>query len=313
MIRVILTIALTGALHVGLKSQSITKNLDDSRIELEAINSRIEQLYLTEDVNALTSLYASQFAFFPEYKPAIFESKTQSKFFKEWFSAGDVKTYKKKILTVELYSDHLLEIGTFSFHHSSIKNPQGEYKGKYMVLWRIDGDGKLSIISETFGSESYIEPEVVPYADVQVDKTDFRAMDKVNKKLIAEVEEFDAVVLKAVANGNGDARANGFTKDAILLSNFDSIRVGMGNIRPKMLKTYTPNTSFIVKHYYNRIYDLGDYVFVVGQYKGGWGDSTKGGRFGGNMSSLLKRTKNGKLLMHRQAGNRDGKLVIFDN
>ena len=59
MISVILTIALTGALNIGMKSQSITKNLDDSRIELEAINSRIEQLYLTEDVNALTSLYAS--------------------------------------------------------------------------------------------------------------------------------------------------------------------------------------------------------------------------------------------------------------
>lgn len=71
--------------------------------------------------------------------------------------------------------------------------------------------------------------------------------------------------------------------------------------------------SFVVKHYYNRIYDLGDYVFVVGQYKGGWGNSTKGGRFEGNMSNLLKRTKEGKLLMHRQAGNRDRKLVVFDN
>ena len=96
MISVILIIALTGALNIDIQSQSITKNLDDSRIELEAINSRIEQLYLTEDVNALTSLYASQFTFFPEYKPAIFENKTLNKFFKDWFMAGDVKIYKKK-------------------------------------------------------------------------------------------------------------------------------------------------------------------------------------------------------------------------
>ncbi len=310
-ISVILIIALTGALNIDLKSQSITKNLDDSRIELETINSRIEQLYLTEDVNNLTSLYANQFTFFPEYKPAIFEIKALSKFFKDWFTAGDVKIYKKKISAVEVYSDYLLELGTFSFHYSSIKNPQGEYKGKYMVLWKSGNDGKLRIISETFGADTYIEPEVVPYADVQVEETNFTAIDNVNKKLIAEIEEFDAVVLKAVANGDGVARADGFTKDAILLSNFDSIRVGMENIRPKMLKTYTPNMSYIVKHYYNRIYDLGDYVFVVGQYKGGWGDSTKGGRFEGNMSNLLKRTKNGKLLMHRQSGNRDRKLVLI--
>lgn len=313
MIRVIIIIALIGVLNIDLKSQSITKNLDDFRIELEAINSRIEQLYLTEDVNALTSLYASQFTFFPDYKPAIFEINALNKFFRDWFTAGDIKTYKKKIYTVEVYSDHLLELGTFSFHYSSIKNPQSEYKGNYMVLWKSDNDGKLSIISETFGADTHIEPEVVPYADVQVEETNFTAIDNVNKKLIAEVEEFDALVLKAVANGDGNARAEGFTEDAILLSNFDSIRAGMENIRPKMLKTYTPNMSYIVKHYYNRIYDLGDYVFVAGQYKGGWGDSTNGGRFEGNMSNLLKRTKNGKLLMHRQAGNRTSKLVLFNN
>jgi ketosteroid isomerase-like protein len=313
LIKVIFIITLTGALNIDLKSQSIGKNLDDSRIQLAAINNRIAQLYLTEDVNALTGLYASQFTFFPEYKPAIFEIKTLSKFFKDWFTAGSVSMYKKKISAVEVYSDHLLEIGTFSFQYSSIKKPQGEYKGNYMVLWKRDNDGKLSIISETFGADTYIEPEVVPYADVQVEETNFTAIDNVNMKLINEIEEFDAVVLKAVANGDGNARANGFTKDAILLSSFDSIHMGMETIRPKMLKTYTPNTSFIVKHYYNRIYDLGDYVFVAGQYKGGWGDSTNGGRFEGNMSSLLKRTKNGKLLMHRQAGNRDRKLVLFNN
>ncbi len=313
MIRVLLIIALTSALNIELKSQSITKNLDDFRRELEAINSRTEQLYLTEDVNALTSLYASQFTFFPEYKPAIFEIKALTKFFKDWFTAGDVKIYKKKMSAVEVYSDHLLELGSFSFHYSSIKNPQGEYKGNYMVLWKSDKDGKLKIISETFGADTYIEPDVVPYADVQVEETNFTAIDNVNRKLIAEIEDFDAIVLKAVANSDGNARAEGFTKDAILLSNFDSIRVGMENIRPKMLKTYTSSMSYIVKHYYNRIYDLGDYVFVVGQYKGGWGDSINGGRFEGNMSNLLKRAENRKLLMHRQAGNRDRKLVLFNN
>ena len=308
----LLIIALSGALNIDLKSQSIRKNLDDSRAELEAINSRIEQLYFKEDVNALTSLYASQFTFFPEYVPAIFEIKALNKFFKDWFAAGEVKTYKKKIFAVEVYSDHLLEIGTFSFQYSSVKNPQGEYKGNYMVLWKSNNDGEWSIVSETFGADTYIGPDVVPYAGVQVEETNFAAIDNVDKKLIAEIEEFDAVVLKAVANGDGNARAEGFTKDAILLSNFDSIRVGMENIRPKMLKTYTPDMSFIVKHDYNRIIDLGDYVYVAGHYKGGWGDSTKGGTFEGNMSNLLKRTKRGKLLMHRQAGNRDRELVLFN-
>lgn len=310
LIGVIFLIALTGTSGIDLKSQSVTGNSNNSQIE--GINSKIEQFYISEDVDALTNLYATEFAFFPEYKPAIFDIKVLNKFFKDWFAAGDIRAYKKKILTVEKYSDHLLEIGTFSFHYSSIRNPQGEYGGNYMVLWKRDHAGKLSIISETFGADKYLEPEVMPYAVVPLEKINFTGVDKANKSLLVEVEAFDADVLKAVATGDGNARANGFTNDAILLSSFDSIHVGMETIRPKMLKTYTPNMSFIVKHYYNRIYDLGDYVFVTGQYKGGWGDSTKGGRFEGNMSNLLKR-KDGKLLMHRQAGNRDSGLVLYGN
>jgi ketosteroid isomerase-like protein len=310
LIGVIFVIVLSGASSVELKSQSANKNLNDYRIELEAINSKTEQLYITEDVNALTNLYAAEFTFFPEYKPAIFEARVLNKFFKDWFEGGDIRAYEKKIYTVEKYSDHLLEIGTYRLHYSSTKKSQGEYTGNYMVLWKRDNVGKLSILSETFGADKYIEPGVVPYADVPVARIDFTGIDKVSKKLIAEVEAFDVVVLKAVATGDGNARANGFTPDAILLSSFDSIHVGMETIRPKMLKTYTPGMSFIVKHYYNRIYDFGDYVFVAAQYKGGWGDTTKGGRFEGNMSNLLKRT-DGKLLMHRQAGNRDSGLVLY--
>ncbi|MGC3943273.1 MAG: hypothetical protein QM762_01830 [Chryseolinea sp.] len=309
-VALILVIPLTTAPLIDSNGQSLPENSNDWRAALESINNKTEQLYITEDAQALTNLYIEQLVFFPEYKPAIFETSVLTKFLKDWFASGDISEYKKKILFVEQYTDHVVELGTFTVHYSTTKNPQGEYSGHYMVLWKQYKAGKLSIVSETFGAEKYIEPEDVPYADVQVAKTTFAAIDKVNKKVIAEVEAFDAVVLNAVATGDGNARANGFTNDAVLLSAFDPIHVGMETIRPKMLKTYTPGVTFNVKHNYNRICDLGDYVYVAGQYKGGWGDTTNGGRFEGNMSSLLKRT-NGKLLMHRQAGNRDSALVIY--
>jgi hypothetical protein len=85
----------------------------------------------------------------------------------------------------------------------------------------------------------------------------------------------------------------------------------MDAIAKHMRKTYRPGTSFAVKHQYFKIYDLGDYVFINGHYKGGWGDSNNGGRFEGNMSNLMKRNGKGKLLMHRQLSNRDSELVIF--
>ena len=291
------------------KSQSTIHNTaNESRKEIEAINTRIEQLYLTEDINSLVSLYSAKLTFFPEYKPAIFDITKLSGFLNDWFKAGNINAYKKKIYTVEAISDHILEIGTFNLGYSSIHNAQGEYKGKYMIVWKRDKEGELSIVSEAMGSDTYIEPEVVPYATVNMEESHFASKHtNVSKELLDDIEEFDAVLLKAVAEGDGDARAKGFTEDAILMGNFDSIRVGMKSIRPKMLNTYKPESSYIVKHTYSRIIDLGDYVLVNGHYKGGPADPGKGGPFEGKMSNLMKRSQNGKLLMYRQLGNRDKK------
>lgn len=301
-------IILTGTLNCYSKShKTIERGTDEFRTEIEAINTRTEQLYITENINLLTDLYTEHLTFFPEYKRAIFDKEKLKKFFIDWFRTGDVKAYRKDIYTVEVYSDHVLEIGAFNMSYSSVHHSEGAYKGKYMILWKRDEEGKLNIVSETFSADSYIDPEAVPYASVQVKESNsVSALHNINRELLHEIEAFNAVVLKAVAEGDGDARARGFTNDAILLSNSDSMRVGMDAIRTKMLKTYTPDISFQVKHTYNRIYDLGDYVFVNGHYKGEWGDSARGGKFEGNMSSLMKKTESGNLLMHRQLDNREG-------
>ncbi len=53
------------------------------------------------------------------------------------------------------------------------------------------------------------------------------------------------------------------------------------------------------------ILDLSDYVFVNAHYKGGWGDSSNGGEFEGNMSDVMKKMPDGKLKYNRQMGNRE--------
>ena len=290
------------------KGQNVVTSDEKLRMEIEELNSRMEALCLSKDVNSLLNLYDRELTFFADYKPAIFESNTLKSFFKDWFNTAPLTSYKKKIFAVEAFSDHVLEIGTFTLGYSSVQNPQGIYKGKYMILWKRVNNGKLSIISETIGADTYVEPEAIPFADVQVKESASLANFKnINKKLLNEVEAFDEVLLKAVAEGDGDTRARGFTEDAVLLAQFDSIRVGMNSIRPKMLYTYKPGSTYNVKHRYSRIIDLGDYIFVNGHYKGVPSDPKNGGSFEGKMSNLLKRTAEGKLLMHRQSGNRDKK------
>lgn len=305
-IRNILLIVIPVSAIQELKSQdAFISSADRSRQEIEAINNNIGRLYITENIDTLISLYAEPLVVSPEYKPALLEINALKKFFTDWFKTADIKAYNKRIHSVEVYSGYVLEMGTFRLEYTITGKRQKEYEGHYMILWKRNGSGHLNIVSETFGANRYLEPEDVPYAGVPLEQSKFTPEHAVSQQVYADVIEFDAVVLKAVAEGDGDARANGFTEDAVLMSNFDSICVGMEVIRPKMLKTYTRDVSFDVKHTYCRIYDLGEYVFVNSHYKGGWGDTVNGGQFEGSMSNLMKRDKNGKLLMHRQAVNRD--------
>jgi len=275
------------------------------RLELEQINRRIEHNYVTENSDSLSSWYTERLTFFPEYKPAIFNSKNLKKFYKDWFKAVEVKTYQKKIVTVELLGDYLLEIGTFSSNYLSARQTPLEYNGKYLIMWQKDPNRKWRIMSEAFGANTYLDAVAVPYATVQVSESTISAKNEVSPALLAEVEEFNAAVIKAVTDGDGEARANGFTPDGIYLPHFETILSGKDVIRPYMLKTYRPGALIKVAHSYNRIYDLGNYVFVNGHFKGSWGNAANGGKLEGNMSNLMKRTENGKLLMHRQIGNND--------
>src|SRR5687767_12610128 len=195
-IAVIVVILTSSANHYAEGQHTVDKTAQQLKKKIEAVNNRIERLYMKEDVDSLITLYVSDLTFFPEYKSAIFETKKLKDFFKAWLRDGDIAAYKKDIYSVEVFADHILEIGTFNLTYSSVSHPQDQYSGKYMILWKGDKAGNLKIVSETFGASTYIEPEAVPYANVQVEQINFTDTHRVSKKLIAEVEAFDAVVLK---------------------------------------------------------------------------------------------------------------------
>lgn len=308
---IIILVILVSAFNYSATENKTYKTKYQNRIEIEAINKRIEQLYINENTDSLISFYTQHLTFFAEYMPAIFERKTLKNFYKDWFRVINVKTYKKEIYKVEVLSDYLLELGKFKLNYSSLHNSQQEYDGNYMIMWKKDSKGEINIVSEAFGSDKYIEAEDVPYKDVNVEESIVIAKHNVSKKLQVEIEKRDDEVIKAVVEGNGDARANGFTQDGIYKPHFDSMLVGMNAIRPYMLRTYKPGSGLFVKHTYNRIIDLGEFVFINAHFKGGWGDSITGGRFEGNMSNLMKRDEKGILLMHRQLSNNDRKTTII--
>jgi ketosteroid isomerase-like protein len=293
-------------LTTAIASAQINVSLKE---EFDALHERMNSWYLDRNVDSLVSLYVDEPAFLPEYKSPIFSKEGVNTFYKNWFGDSPVLGVEKELYALEVYGDHVLELGNVKITHNDRMDSLRVYDAHYMILWQLTNGG-LKILSEAIGSQSYLEVHDVPWAHVQDHSNPRIATEDVSAKIMNEVSAVHAVVIKAVAEGDGETRANGFTMDAILLPNFETIYRGMDAIRPRMLKTYHPGVSFKVKHTFNRLWDLGDHVFVVGQYAGGWGDKKNGGYFRGNMSSLLKRTEDG-LRTHRELTNRDSALILY--
>lgn len=288
-------------------AQSIEDYPEDIKSKLDGLNGKIEDLFLKENTDFLLRYYDEELTYFPEFKPAIFSTRMLNQFYRDWFRQVEIRAYKKKIYKAEVFADCILEVGTFHFIYSYFNTPdvQSQYNGKYMVVWKKTKEGKLRILSEAFGADKYIEPKDVPYSKVRIIESDISPDNKeLDGLLRSEIETQNTEVIRAVVNGDGNARSQGFTDDGIYMPHYESILSGMNIIKPYMLKTYSPKAKLRVRHTYYRIFDFGDLILINGHFDGAWGDETNGGVFTGNMSNLLKR-EHGKLLMYCQLVNND--------
>lgn len=282
--------------------------------KLDTLNEKIENHFLKKDAASLTKYYDTELTYYPEYKLAIFSLDSLKQFFNDWFSEVDIKTFKKKIYKAESFPGFILEIGAFQMLYAiSHTSMSSAYNGKYMIIWKKTGNNQLTILSEAFSADKYIDPDAVPYSKVKVTETNIMPdHKKLDKALLAEIEVQNGDVISAVARGDGNDRAKGFVNDGIYMPHFDTILDGINNIRPYMLKTYSPEAQFRVKHNFYRVFDFGKMVLINGHFDGGWGNEKDGGVFTGNMSSLLRR-ENGKLLMYCQLPNNDKMIVSYKN
>ena len=277
----------------------------DFRAKLEASNKLFNRALQNKNLDSIIDFYGNTFTFMPEYKTAIFRKDKLNVFYKDWLDLTDIINYKKDIYEVKVIDGRVLEIGTYEMDFRHESDSLREYNGKYMILWQDDEKGRLKIISEIFGSDIFINPESVPYSNVTVRDDTNKKPNGIGEKLKKEILKVNQAVIKAVEDGDGNTRTNGFTSDGIYMPHFGKMLVGIDSIRPYMLRTYQPEASLYVVHNYYDILDFGTYVLVNAHFKGGWGNSINGGTFEGNMSNLRKRTEDGQLLMYRQLANND--------
>lgn len=289
----------------GSEAAAQTGNDQDPRTELERMNRRIRTAYLNRDVNLLTGFYADSFILMPEYKPAIGSRKGLSAFYNGWFRTVKNTAYDKRIDKAERYGNYLLETGTFQLQYDSGRIAARQYAGNYMIMWKRDTKGKLKIMAELFGSDSYLTARDVPYAHVQVKDSLIEKEQQVSQLLLPEVIAFDSALVRSIRNGDGRARAEAFSIDGLYSPHFSRPVEGMAALLPYLVSVYRPEARLYAQHTYREWFHTDSVVFLTGHFRGGWGDAQNGGTFEGNMFNLLQRDGAGILRMHRQIANND--------
>lgn len=272
--------------------------------QLATLNQQISRWYQQQQVDSIIQFYDKKVTFMPEYKPALYDVKSVSNFYKDWWSTTTIEKYQKNIFEVYSFDNYVVEIGTFELDYTQNKSNLKEYDGKYMILWQKSNTGQWTILSEIFNANKYLKASESPYATISVKETTTLPQPNVPTTLKEEILERNKWLKKVVETGDGPARVKGFMTDAVYLPHFQPMKIGLAEIEPYLLKIYRPEAKLYTNQHICQIYDFGDFVLTNGHYKGGWG-SENGGTFEGNMMNLYKRNEAGKLLMYRQLTNND--------
>jgi ketosteroid isomerase-like protein/S-formylglutathione hydrolase FrmB len=294
-----------GAKDQGLSGTNDAEKRKQFRDRVENMNRHLQEAYVSKDANAVLAFYADNPIYFPQYKQAILDKNSLKAFFTSLFKTVDMKSYSKKIYSVESLGDHLIEIGKFNMTFTSNGDSERTFAGNYLVEWIRNTDNTFSIASETFGSDSYVKADQVPYAATEVPQPSYNRNPDVSNDVLNQTQKYDSTVLKSIAEGDTRMRMAGFADDAIVMRNFDSMRIGVDNFRETLTRTYHPKSTYKVQHTYSRIVDLGNFIIMNGYYEGGSTDPGRNMSFKGKMTNILKRISTGEVVMYRQIVNLD--------
>jgi ketosteroid isomerase-like protein len=276
------------------------------REHLEFINRGLSDAFLHTDVLKLTDIYENDAVSMPEHYKAYFGKESIKAFYKQWFTGIEVLNYKKDIYEMQvLNKDYLMEIGTFIYTYIKDSNKEPfNYTGKYFNIWKINENG-LSLHCEIWGANAPFDNnnlKTIP-ATTQTPPT----FTYINKKLEQEVKGRNKLIAQLVKDRNGEEHSELFTPDAIYMTYYTPMLVGIDKIKAYFVEHEKPGEVAIdyIDIRSGEIEAIGDYVLEYGFYTVDWRAGESSGRVEGKSINLWKRNNKGSLMLYRQAVNHD--------
>lgn len=288
-----------------IKGQTI-KNEDQLKEKLKNINNQLTDSFLRNDSSVIINYYdATAPVCMPEYHKAIYSKEDIKSYYQQWLSNFKINTYKRNIFEVQLIDNYGIEIGTFNIDAINDKGSALVYDGKYLNVWKIEKNGKLTLISEIWGANKAIDG--TNFASIKTKESD-TPKPAVKKSLEDEVNKRNLRIAELVTKREGEKHADEFfTKDAIYLTYDSPMFIGFENIKPYFVEHEKPNgvsiDSISIKA--SRIIPVKNFVIEYGYYYVDVSWDNKKGRaiVTGKSTNIWKRDENGILMLYRQMVN----------
>jgi len=276
------------------------------RERLEIRNQEFSQAFVGEDLAAVMGRYADGAVLMPEHSTTRYGKSSIEDYYRQWFGGAAVGGLRKTIHEVLDYGDHAIETGAFVQTFTKRGSQAYDYAGKYMVVWAVDGD-RTRIVSELWGANAPFDNAVLPEIEDAAPVAD-RVFSN-DAKLAQEIGGRNALIGRLVTERKGAEHADLFLPDAIYMTYYTPMLVGIENIRPYFIEHERPGEVIIdsLKLSAGNITPMDDGKFQLEQgfYRVGWRAGSDSGTVTGKSLNLWKRDKDGTLMLYRQAVNHD--------
>lgn len=286
---------------------SLAHETDNFKDKIQSINNEIEKNLIDEKVNGVLNYYTTESVVMPEFHKTLYGKENIHLYFQYWLDMVNVNSFKRTIYEIHTINNgFLLETGTFKNNFTQANNDSFLYEGKYIRIWNIGDKDSLTIISEIWGSNSYLDRAKFP--SIENNKSDNIPGYRVSRKIKEEVRSQNQIITDLVKNRDGEKHSTFFTTDAIYMPYYMPMLVGIKKVRSYFIEHEKPGDVQIDSLQINtsKIIDMGNFALEHGYYRiRGKGENNTSWVVTGKSINLWKRDKKGKLMLYRQMVNHD--------
>lgn len=276
------------------------------RQRLEISNHAFSEAFAAEDLAAVKIHYADDAVLMPEHSVVRYGKDSIEDYYRQWFGGAKIDSLRKTPHETLEYGDYAVETGTFVQTYTKEGAQPYEYSGKYMVLWVTNGD-RPRIVSELWGANAPFDDSALPVIEDAAPSTD--PIFGNDAKIAEEIRGRNAIIGKLVTARKGNEHADLFLPDAIYMTYYTPMLIGIDDIRRYFIEHERPGEVAIdsLALSTGNIYPLdgGNLQLEQGFYVVGWRAGGDSGTVKGKSLNLWKRNKDGTLMLYRQAVNHD--------